>query len=672
MTSPKHGGHSGGGFRPEIQGLRAVAVALVLVFHVWPSALPGGYVGVDVFFVISGFLITGLLLREVQERGRISITGFYAKRIKRLLPAATVVLMAVATCISLLPMVRWQETAYEIAASALYVENWWLAGLSVDYLAADSPPSPVTHFWSLSVEEQYYIIWPLLFAVAAVFSGWRSAGPRRVFIGLLVPIGLLSLAYSIYLTPRNPGLAYFATTTRVWELALGGFVAVQFARTSLGAGKATLLGVAGLVAIVLAAFTFGHGTPFPGYHALLPTVGAALVIMAGQSHMSWSPLRLLNSGPFQYLGDISYSLYLWHWPVIVFYQQISQRDVTLIDGVVVLVVSTALAHQTKFLVEDRFRVPGFASSRRWMPFAFAGGCIGLVLGSGAFVNAQYLARAGERAASDASEGALAITPSPAGARSDNPVVYALGCHVDQMSPEPIPCAIENPDGDMHVMIVGDSHAVQWVPALQVIAKSKGWRLSSHTKSACAFSEAVVLKARGGPVYESCREWSRNVTRDLLATKPDLVLLSLSTTYLVEGVSDPSDNFDALAAGIADAVRPLVEAGIRVVAIRDTPRLGIDVAECMSRQGATQAGCSRNARPLLARPDPLDAAAVRVPAMARVDMNPAICPGTTCPPVIGGLLVWRDSHHLTATFARSLAPELESRLDAVLADHAEPD
>ena len=293
-------------FRPEIQGVRAIAVIAVLIFHLWPSVLPGGYVGVDVFFVVSGFLITGLLLRQVERTGKIQVLDFYAKRIKRLLPAATLVLVAVGTCVSLLPILRWADTANEIAASALYFENWWLAAKAVDYLAADAAPSPLQHFWSLSVEEQYYIAWPLIFLLLSPFGLLRRLGPRRAFGFAVIVVGLVSLIYSIYITPKNPGLAYFATTTRAWELALGGLLAVFTGWERIPERIRQVIGVLGLLMIIVAVATFGSETVFPGYAAALPTIGAAFLIVSGESKSVWSVFSILKSKPFQYVGDLSY------------------------------------------------------------------------------------------------------------------------------------------------------------------------------------------------------------------------------------------------------------------------------------------------------------------------------------------------------------------------------
>ncbi|TDD98819.1 acyltransferase family protein, partial [Jiangella asiatica] len=308
------------GFRADIEGLRAVAVGLVLAYHAGLPWVPGGFVGVDVFFVISGFLITGLIVREVETTGRLRLARFYARRIRRLLPATAVVLAATAALtVAVLPPVRWAQTAGDIAAAAGYVVNWRLAGDAVDYLSADAPPSPVQHFWSLAVEEQFYLAWPLLI-IAVVWAHrrfGRRSSPRRALVAGLAVIAVPSLAWSVHLTATSPGQAYFVSTTRAWELAIGAALALAATRLArLPHRSATVAAWAGLGAIAVAALTYDATTAFPGHTALLPTLGAAAVIAAGTTTHRTSPGALLGTAPMRFIGGLSYSLYLWHWPLL--------------------------------------------------------------------------------------------------------------------------------------------------------------------------------------------------------------------------------------------------------------------------------------------------------------------------------------------------------------------
>ena len=666
-----------GGFRPEIQGLRAIAVLIVLVFHLWPEALPGGYVGVDVFFVISGYLITGLLLREAERDGRISILGFYAKRIKRLLPAATLVLVAVATCISILPVVRWEGTAHEIIASALYVENWWLAANSIDYLALESAPSPLQHYWSLSVEEQYYIVWPILLALAWWIPGARRR-PRAVFGALVVGIGILSLLHSIHITSKSPGFGYFATTTRAWELAIGGALAIFTGWQRLPTSARVAAGYLGIAAIVLAAVSFDTTTVFPGYHAALPTAGAALVLVSAQSR--WAPYALLKTRPFQYFGDISYSLYLWHWPVVIFYQEISGRSLGVVDGVIVAAVSIAFAHQSKYLVEDRFREPAFPSPKRWATFALAAACIAWSVASALFVLNQVRMRveadAGAIVEEGAHPGAMAIfadarfdpavpfVPQPLQAVKDQSLAYRDGCIASLTDPEVRECRYGNKAGKKHLVIVGDSHAVHWIPALDVIAQRRGWRLTAITKSACPMAR-IGLDTGPTEQVQSCIDWNRAAIETVISYAPDVVVFAHSWGSLTGLGQNRTEGARQVAGWITTLWHELDRAGASVIAIRDTPRMKPLPTECMAAVGATSTACANARSAALPPVDPLVIAAENHGQALLVDMNDYICGPDLCEPVVGNVFVWRDSHHLTATYAQTLATPLEKKIDGVL-------
>jgi peptidoglycan/LPS O-acetylase OafA/YrhL len=314
----------GRGFRPDIQGMRALAVGMVVVYHLYPSLLTGGFAGVDVFFVISGFLITGHLLREYHKTGRVALLDFWGRRAKRLVPAAAVVLTVtwVASRL-LLPATRLADTASQIRASALYFQNWQLAWNAVDYLKSDSAASPVQHFWSLSVEEQFYLGWPLLFLLAALVAltarGTEQKRARGHHVAFLLAGAVVagSLWYSVYYTHANPAGAYFVTTTRIWELGIGGLLALLPAGLSHRISRLGLLGWAGLGLVIASGFVLSGTNAFPGFLALLPAGGAAALILGGSAAGRFGPHRLMSARPMVFIGGISYSLYLWHWPHIV-------------------------------------------------------------------------------------------------------------------------------------------------------------------------------------------------------------------------------------------------------------------------------------------------------------------------------------------------------------------
>ena len=661
-------------FRPDIQGLRAIAVGLVLVFHIWPDWLPGGYVGVDVFFVISGYLITSLLWRELERSGTISLRGFYARRVRRLLPAASVVLLAVALATLLwAPQFKWREIAYDIAASALYVQNWRLSSNAVDYLAAEEAIGPLKHFWSLAIEEQYYIVWPLSLLIGvALLSGRRTMGRRSALTVLALLVGTGSLGFSVQLTADEPAIAYFATHARIWELAMGSALALSPGRWGPRWARAGA-GWTGLAMMLAAGLLFDRETQFPGHAALLPTVGTALVLWAGAGAQAGAVQRLLALRPMQFLGDISYSLYLWHWPLIVFAGYVLGRGHSTAEGLPLLAGSILLAWWSTAQVENRFRAghggAGEPRSRIGAPgIAAIGMGLCLVAATAIVVLVEQRGRAaGELAGDDAHPGArslLAGVPAPEGvpllpalavAREDLAAAYGNGCHQRPRHVEPGGCDIGNPDGDYVVVLVGDSHAANWIPALEEAGRMTGARVLSYTKSACALTRRDVA-LRGKP-YPECTQWSEAMIVELRALRPDLLLLARSRQTGLYGAESVRENTALATAMYREMLAELRDIAGRVVVLRDTPRMRADPPECLAKSME----CGTPIRRAMSGIDPMYEAAAAVPGVERVDLTDAFCTAEYCPAVVGNVLVWRDRHHFTATYARSIAGELARRL-----------
>jgi peptidoglycan/LPS O-acetylase OafA/YrhL len=489
-----------GEFRPDVEGLRAVAIGLVLIFHAGLPLVSGGYVGVDVFFVISGFLITTQLVRELDRTGRVSLLGFYARRAKRILPAAAVVLLATAVLVRVfMSRVRWDEVGGDILASALYMVNWRLADRSVDYLAEDSLPSPVQHFWSLAVEEQFYLVWPVLVLVAAVGARLLRVRPRAILWFALAAVAVPSFLWSVAATAHSPDEAFFSTATRMWELALGAAVAMAagvLARVPrwIAAG----IGWAGLGAIVASGLAFTTGTAFPGHLAAIPTFGAAAVIAGGMTGTRAGPVAVLGTGLFRWVGRLSYSLYLWHWPLLVVATEI-RGHLGPRAGAAVVAASFVPAWLSYKLVENPVRrspavnrsprlalslgmnftlvgvaaglVVMFLSAQAARPTAPAGG----VLGAAALPIAAPGDPAGEVVLTFP-ERVDYITPDPLAATDDVPVVVHDGCQIDFYTDEPRPCYYGDPQSETTVVLTGDSKAAQWASAIVPLAEANDWRL----------------------------------------------------------------------------------------------------------------------------------------------------------------------------------------------------
>ncbi|MDA2810229.1 acyltransferase family protein [Nocardiopsis sp. RSe5-2] len=690
---------SAGGHRPEIDGLRAVAVLLVAAYHIWFGRVSGG---VDVFLLVSGFLITGSLVRSVERSGGVGAAAFLGRLCARLMPAAALVLASVlAATRFLLPEDRWRDTLSETVAAAAYHLNWHLALDSVDYLSRSGAVSPLQHFWSLSVQGQFYPLWLVLIALSAWAA--RRAG-RTVRAGAAVAVAAVfaaSLAYSVYMTRTDQPWAYFDTGARLWELALGGLLFLALPRLDLPRALRVVLGWLGLAALVSCGLLLQVSTEFPGYIALWPTLAAAAVIAAGTSGSRWGADRLLTLRPLRYLGSLSYALYLWHWPVLVFYLHATDRTLaSLHGGLAVMVVSVFLAAATTPLAdrvvafskrrqgdkerrkaeesgkaaegEEAGAEPG-ARTRRRLPGPARAAAVGLacllpvLLAAGAWslqMDAERRAREALASDPDVYPGAAALAdgaavpdapvyPPPAEAADDVPVTYDDGCNQTTFDAEVITCAYGSDDPERTIALVGGSHSAHWFPALEEIAAEHDWRIVNIVKGACLFTDAPQTY-KGDP-YTSCAEWNRGVMAELEEMRPDAVFTTGTTTSI-----DTSAGYggEQVVDGYVDRWRELEAMGVEVVAVRDTPRLGFDAVECLGE--GTPDECTAPADVSMAPDSPLDGA--DLPGNVSVlDLNDLLCSGGECPPVIGNVLVYWDSSHIGATYMRTMAPELEERL-----------
>jgi len=666
---------------------------LVVVAHLWPSALPGGYVGVDVFFAISGFLITSLLLREIERTGGLSLSDFWARRARRILPAALVTLLfcAIAT-ILFVPLTYWQQFLAELRASTAYVQNWQLADSAVDYFAADNGPSPVQHFWSLSAEEQFYVVWPVLLLLAVGLTRGRTARVRRnAIIAVIGTLTAVSLAYSLYDTAANPSAAYFITPTRAWEFGLGGLLAMlPHVERSPGV-KYGVLSWVGLAAIAAAAVFYTERTPFPGYAALLPVLGALAVIAAGAPSRRWAPTRVLELPPVQYVGDVSYSVYLWHWPLLIFAPFVIDRRLDAVGGVAILALTLIAAALSKRLVEDPVRAGTFLVARRqrWTFLAAAAGTA-VVLGAAAGATSHLRAQA--EAAERASKETLSAAPDCFGARARDP---DRPCSNPQLRLTVAPTPIEAREPGPHcrlsfrlagkqvcefgvsraeaketVALIGDSHAGHWRASFDSVARANHARGLHFGHQGCPLSTATRNLLE--PERSSCTRWKRQLF-EWLRGHPEVNTVFVAQLSGGSGVVAAGDRsqFATAVDGYAGAWRALPASVRRIVVIRDTPKVRGDTDACVSeamdaRRPAGRA-CAVRRRTAL-EPDPAAVAAARDRSgrVRTVDLTRFFCDRRHCYPVIGGALVFKDPTHLTHVYAQTLAPYLRRAIGAAIA------
>jgi peptidoglycan/LPS O-acetylase OafA/YrhL len=653
-------------FRTEIEGLRAVAALLVAIYHIWLGNVSGG---VDVFFVVSGFLITTSLLGRIQRHGKIDIIDFILGLAKRLFPAAFFVLLVVTIAsIIWLPQVQWGQTLQEIFASAFYYQNWQLAFNAVDYLAQNNEASPVQHFWAMSIQGQFYILWPtVVFGLALLARRVLKTTFKTTLTAMLLSVFTASMAYSIYLTSTNQAFAYFHTFTRVWEFALGGIVAVLGSQIVLRKSISFIIGWVGLIAIVSCGIVLQVSTVFPGYAALWPTLAAIFIILAGNNGGSLGVHKFLSLKPLIKLGNLSYALYLWHWPILVFYFIISGKEtVSLTHGILILLASIVLSCFTTYIVEKPIRTMQKTSPKWKRGSAVAACMIPVVLIASVWShqinqanaalanlveNKEYPGALAAFSTSVEGDTEIPVMPTPLQAQDDLPKVYEDNCHQSLSKSEVIACeygVTDNPGST--IALVGGSHSAQWLPALEVIAEEENIKIINYTKSACRFTGEEVNSSTS----ESCYEWNKELINTLVSTKPDLVFTTADVGRKAE-----------VPEGFVQQWETLNDAGIPVFALRDNAWFDFDVPSCVEEKGEDSLECAQEREKALPSVSPFSKLDYVPENVHYADLTDYLCDEDYCKPVKGNVLVYRDKHHITATYARTMAPILKKELAAVL-------
>ncbi len=681
------------GLRPDIQALRAVAVSMVVAFHLRPDLLPGGFVGVDVFFVISGFLITLHLI----ERPPTNVSGllaFWGRRIRRLLPASLLVLAtSLVAAWAFLPETQWRATAEQTRAAALYYVNWTLLGDAVDYLSADRVPTIVQHFWSLAVEEQFYLLWPTLILVLTLLVRKHYA----LGLGLVVAA---SFAYSVHLTDTHPAAAYFSTWTRIWELGAGGLLAAAAptiaARLKRGPSLIGLLLVtAGWIAIALSGFLINSATPFPGSAAALPIVGAVLVI-AGQTQFrpySWLPVH--------WLGDVSYSIYLWHWPLMLVLPVILARGAGApgrgtLDNIAIVLATLVLSGLTKYFVEDRFRTPEW--SRR-LRATYVLGAAGMAIVVSMAFALHFIEARGMDSAQAELESALAtkdpclgagsldldlgcpeakgpVIPSPALAENDRGPAYhdqpSTGNDCSSKDNEGFPlvtCTFGDPKGKFDVALFGNSHAAQWLPALIEVAKARHWKITTYIVSSCVPVELRADWDRGNKAATQCLRWTGDAIAKIKAERPNLIVFTNRTSNPAKGEDSLRDSYDEWEAAYRKTLTRLTATKRPIVVIQDNPAsIWSDIKsppDCIASRKNPDDCSGPRSKWVPDDPEVGAAESLKGRGINVVDLNDYLCTLNTCKSVVGGVIAYADGSHMTATFNRTLAPYLDEELQEAL-------
>ena len=699
---------SGTEHRGDVEGLRAVAVVAVILFHAGVPGVYGGYVGVDVFFVLSGFLITGLLLAEVRRTGTVSLRRFWARRARRLLPLATLVsLVTLAASWLLVTPLELREIARDTVWSGLFAMNLLLARDGVDYLADDAE-SPYQHYWSLGVEEQFYLVWPVAVVVLVLVVRWAtrrrggsaSRGTTAVLTVVTVTAVLGSFGWGVWQTAESQPLAYFEPWSRGWELGVGALLALAAPALAGLPGRVRDVAAAlGLLTVLAAVLLLDEGTPFPGTAALLPVLGTAAVVAAGTGGGSRVG-TLLGAAPMRTVGRLSYGWYLWHWPVLVLAPRALGGDPGLLGRLLLSLLALGLAWLTYAMVEDPVRRHALLAGNPARSLGVGALCVALAAGTGAVSSAlvpdvrgtaapvEPIATAAaeevqagaidevqvRRAVVDA-EGLQGVPANldpvledaqddVARARSDDGISCMVAVEHEDVSREPGGSCVfgSHPDGDTTVVLTGDSHAYQWYPAISQIAERRGWRLVVMTKAGCPLYDVSVDLASLRRAYTECDTWRAQAMERIEQEDPDLVVMTAAV------FSSRGEDFTARwADGVGRTTRELrASTGTEVVALADTPNPDADVPTCLAENLDAVQECAIEREEALLDPARRQAtarAAERAGAVV-VDPVPWFCL-ESCPPIIGNAPAYHDDDHISATYAAQLAPLLDERLSAAL-------
>lgn len=679
--------------RGDIQGLRAIAVLTVVAAHAG-LGLQGGYVGVDVFFVISGFLISQQLFREAATEGRVSLVGFYARRARRILPAATAVLLVtLAASVFLLNRLQALEVSKDALWATFFAANFRFAAQEMDYFAQGQATSPLQHYWSLAVEEQFYVVWPLLLLLAIAWGVRRHGGVSvRPVATLLLLLTCASLAWSLWVTPRDSGAAYFSTAARAWELGVGALIALCGPRLMrrADAGLRGMICLTGLGAIAIACLEFTSLTLVPGYPALLPVAGSAMILLAGvrferdgePTERPGLAVRLLSVRPLQRIGDWSYSLYLWHWPVLIVPALYLGRSLSVWESLGLSAAAVVLAATTYHLVEQPFR-HGFRG--RWSAVALYPVTAGLVLGA-SLVGSDHVKREltaefdnpavtlvdfgveKESAIRLPQDRAKAmVQASVLAARSGMGLPGSLAPDLLSLDDDIVPlddcdylvddwklCPRGAETGSRTMVVLGDSHARMWIPALERIAREQGWQAYYLVRQRCNPAQLENLSADLGEEAAECRdfnEWARSQVAEL---RPDLVVVANLSRL---GSGFPEDTNAELRERYQRLFEDLAAMSRQQVFLASVPESEKHLGECLAGRDVDLGSCSFEPEPRGWEIREQMIAGAQAGGGLVVDPTPWLCWDETCPAVVGSTITYRDTNHLTASYVEEIAPSL---------------
>ncbi len=656
-------------YRKDIDGLRAIAIIGVLIFHTDLSLLRGGFVGVDVFFVISGYLIGSILLRELESTGRVDFASFWARRTRRLLPMALVVIgITLLVAYFTMSQLYLNSVAKDAVWGALYVINWTKLASSIQYFDDLGASGPLMHYWSLAIEEQFYLLMTIVFLSAiywkSFFSKEVDSCPVSLIVKSVLILTVLSFVANLVSISIAQPISFFGTHSRFWQLGVGVLIAYsELKKVSPNNSVRFVSQAVGLGSLLFAYFSFSSDLSYPGLFAVLPTLGAAMVIFSGvnNDHRFKSIIsKLLSARPMVFLGLLSYSMYLWHWPIFVFYQ-LHFSSWSLADVAYVMILTLILSFVGYKVIENPVRFSNYLATRVWVNI-FSAFLLTLIVSGGSYYLIQIVDKDNFIALKN---GSFVEVKS---VKRDLPSLYRSDprCHISQGAIDYPDCTFGAKTSHEKVMLFGDSHAAQWFPPLEEVALSREFKLVSRTKSACVSIDVRQWHVKWKRPYKECVEWRDKVLQEIDDIKPSLVVLANSSRVaLIDNQNKPivdRQRLTELAAAEQRVVDRILQSGAEVVLIHDTPWHEFDPLECLVEVKGDSPKCTSPVSSAIRDSSPWSTSVQKYGAKVRiVNLTDQFCDAERCYTANDKFVISRDKDHVTQKFSRHLASILEDRM-----------
>lgn len=649
-------------YRNDIQGVRAIGAILIMIYHIWFSKVSGG---VDVFFVVSGYFMAGMLARSYVRNGKVKPFEFWGRIIRRIAPLAyTVIAATFVAGFFLMPPSLWRGSINEVLTSALHIENWHLIRVGTDYLASSNPPSPLQQFWALSLQIQFYLFLPLILFLSIALS--KLVGSYKVVLFVVALVIVSSFGFSIYYTNINPAAAYFHTGTRAWEFFIGVAIFIASPFISLSSTVSRVLMWVGFLLILAVGIFVPDSATYPGYIAALPVAAAGIMIIAGISDKAGYVYQMLSSKVLVYIGGISFSLYLWHWPILVYFQHYSgvmPGEMTLIEGLLVIALAFTLSVISKNLIETPFAK--IKNENILAPYI-----IGLVFFIPVFISSYYArteliraydnAEATDYVAGNYYEGDSVYVqegPSDIGLRRLVPVKNDLtpaslnGCSDGSVKGGISTCEFGDKNSENSILLVGGSRVAHWEPLFSYIGRKEGFKVITATINSCSFGYHPTLEND-----VNCQDWNNKIINYIssLEPKPKVVVVNSSRSE-ADGEYTPS--------GYIKNIKEVLSLDIPVIGLRISPKFN-DPDICLWRNSDDISKCTANTSLSLKSKNPVVSIKNEegLNNLYPVDFTNVVCSDGVCPAAFNGYPAMRDNHHFTESYILYLAPALEKALD----------